>query len=302
MSRLLFARGSRGGIIRAVQQNLATEGCYTGIVDGQYGGGTERAVSSFQTQAALPITGSVDDVSWTALMRQPVPSIFERALQLTAAFEGHGFTIVEGNWDKAWLTWGIIGFTLKHGQIQEILLEIESRNPAFLRDAFGDQSAMLLKVIQSPPADQESWANSISEGANVKEPWRSGFQRLGNQPVVQGIQLERARVAYFQPAVLTATAYELISERGLALAFDVHVQNGGVNKVARAAILKRKYKNEPARRVAIASAVANAAKAVFRADVLARKLTIATGSGIVHGEAFSTDRWGIEDYAAFEQP
>jgi hypothetical protein len=32
--------------------------------------------------------------------------------------------MVAGNFDNAWLTWGIIGFTLKHGEIQKIIKEV----------------------------------------------------------------------------------------------------------------------------------------------------------------------------------
>jgi hypothetical protein len=78
-------------------------------------------VQSFQTQQSLPLTGSIDDVTWTKVMNRPIPSVYERSLQLTSTFEGHGFSKVQGNWDNAWLTWGIIGFTLKHGEVGAIL-------------------------------------------------------------------------------------------------------------------------------------------------------------------------------------
>jgi len=121
---------------------------------------------------------------------------------------------------------------------------------------------------------------------------------------VQAAQLERARHAYFAPALRTASACRLSSERGLALCFDIHVQNGGINgginNVARAAILQHPAADEQARRIAIAHAVADAAKAEFREDVRARKLTLANGTGTVHGEVFATDRWGLGEYAAQE--
>jgi hypothetical protein len=52
------------------------------------------------------------------VMNQRVPAVFDRSLQLTAAFEGHGFTKLEGNFDGAGLTWGIIGFTWSNNQLQ----------------------------------------------------------------------------------------------------------------------------------------------------------------------------------------
>jgi len=293
--RLLFGRGCRGGIVRSIQERLAAGGYYTGIIDGVYGGGTERGVSECQRRIRLPATGSVDDTTWRALMSEAIPTVFERALQLTAAFEGHGFGAVEGNWDGAWLTWGIVGFTLRDGEIAKILLGVEKTDPNLLGDAFGKQTARLLEVLRAGPATQETWANSISEGTSVKDPWRSGFERLGNQMVVQTRQLERARSAYFVPALRTAAAFHLTSERGLALAFDIHVQNGGIDSAARAAILAQPTDDEPARRVIIASAVADAAKPQFRDDVRARKLTIATGEGAVHGETFKIACWGLAE-------
>ena len=300
MARVVLGRGARGAIVRSVQEQLRAGGFYTGEVDGQFGGGTFRAVSGFQQSANLPMNGVLDDSTWTGLMKRPVPTVFERALQMTAAFEGHGFGIIQGNWDAAWLTWGVIGFTLKHGEIQKILTSVSTSNPQVMTDAFGPAAAELLNIIKAPPQRQEAWANSISEGARVKEPWRSGFQKLGAVPVVQTAQLERARADYFAPAIRTATRYQLISERGLALCFDIHVQNGGINDVARAALSLQQFADERERRIGIANAVANAAKAAFREDVRTRKLTIATGSGVVHGETFTTEAWGLGDSEADE--
>jgi hypothetical protein len=82
-------------------------------------------VSEFQRKLKLPETGAVDDVTWQGLMQADSPTLFDRVLQLTSAFEGHTFGSVSGNWDGAWLTWGIIGFTLKSGQIARILLETD---------------------------------------------------------------------------------------------------------------------------------------------------------------------------------
>jgi peptidoglycan hydrolase-like protein with peptidoglycan-binding domain len=42
-------------------------GYYTGVLDGDYGGGTERAVRAFQTAYQLPETGVIAGETWTAL-------------------------------------------------------------------------------------------------------------------------------------------------------------------------------------------------------------------------------------------
>jgi peptidoglycan hydrolase-like protein with peptidoglycan-binding domain len=50
---------------------------------------------------------------------------------------------------------------------------------------------------------------------------------------VQALQLELADRDYGQPAAETANALGLKTELGRALAFDIHVQNGGIKRSAR---------------------------------------------------------------------
>lgn len=47
----------------------------------------------------------------------------------------------------------------------------------------------------------------------------------------------------------------------------------------------------------VANAVADKAKPEFRADVRSRKLTIAVGSGKVHGGTFVLRNWGLDEFA-----
>src|SRR3989442_10151224 len=121
MARPLFSRGAKGHLITRLQRALSGSCFYTGTVDGDYGPGTERAVGEYQDGKNVPATGRVDDEAWTGLMHSEIPALFERCLQLTARLEGHGFTMVAGDFDGAGLTWGIIGYTLKHGEIQGIV-------------------------------------------------------------------------------------------------------------------------------------------------------------------------------------
>jgi len=48
-------------------------------------------------------------------------------------------------------------------------------------------------------------------------------------------------------------------------------------------------------RIIVAHAVANASKPAFRADMLSRKLTMATGAGVVHGETYVLRNWGVDE-------
>jgi hypothetical protein len=100
----------------------------------------------------------------------------------------------------------------------------------------------------------------------------------------------------------TARALGLNSELGIALAFDIHVQNGSVSSQAREQIRKQLGKhpvgNEREVRVIVANAVANQSRPQFREDVRSRKLTIATGAGAVHGGTFVLRNWGLADLPA----
>lgn len=167
--------------------------------------------------------------------------------------------------------------------------------------ARGCRGGIVKKIQQS--LNQEAWANRISEGPKkfkVAEPWRSAFARFGEQEGVQAVQIRHAYEGYLKPALETARRYRLDTELGIALCFDVQVQNGGIGPEAGAAIddarAARPPQNERAYRVLIANAVADFAKPGFREDVRSRKLTIATGAGQVHGEPFELESWGLGEY------
>jgi len=307
MERVYFARGCRGAIPKRMQTCLAISGDYAGTIDGVYGGATARAIGQVQAAHRLPVTGGVDETTWMTVTQSPLPSLGERCLQLTAAFEGHGFPIVQGNYDGAWMTWGIIGFTLKHGQIQRLILQAWSIDPGTVHAAFGNRTTELVQLMsRNRPAQLKSWANSVSIGptrSRVAEPWRSGFMALGESPLVRQLQIQRAIEGYFTPCLATAAKYNLTSELGVALCFDIHVQNGSIKPAAHANIVRRIgsdfiAQSEAQRRVVIAEAVADAASRTFGEDVRSRKRAIATGAGTVHGEFFQLQSWGLGEFEA----
>jgi hypothetical protein len=302
MTKILLAKGAKGEIVRKVQRRLQGLGFDPQGIDGDYGNNTHGAVSGFQQDAGLAPTGEVDVATWERLMGDPPPSVKDRSLQLTAAFEGHDFTLAQGNFDGAGITWGVIGFTLKHGELSKIILELHQRDPELVRQAFGMKTDELITVMKSSKAKQMAFADGISLGSKkvkLAEPWRSAFERFGEIAEVQALQLELADRDYFRPALQTAQEFDLKTELGLALMFDIHVQNGGVKPSARQEIARdlaeHTVTSEHELRVIIANAVADKARAEFREDVRARKLTIATGSGKVHGAIFLLRKWGLDE-------
>jgi Putative peptidoglycan binding domain len=305
VARVLFAQGVRGEIVRKLQRRLAARGFDPRGTDGRLGKNTRKAVRAFQRKNGLPATGTVDPKTWRKLTGGPIPPVRDRSLQLTAAFEGHDFTLAQGNFDGAGVTWGIIGFTLAHGELGKIVLEIQRRKPALVEQAFGARAQELLTILGRPRAQQLAFADSISLGASkvrLAEPWRSGFRRFGELDAVQALQLAFADRDYFRPARKTARRLRLKTELGLALAFDIHVQNGGLSSRAHEEI-RRHLAHHPIHgeqelRVIVANAVANHSRPRFREDVRSRKLTIATGAGVVHGELFVLRNWGLAELPA----
>ncbi len=93
-----------GELVKAIQRALIQHGCAL-LPDGVYGDATCEAVKTFQFRNSLAVSAIVDETTWIALMRRPIPSAAERCLHLTAAFEGHGFEVAMGDFDGAMLTW-----------------------------------------------------------------------------------------------------------------------------------------------------------------------------------------------------
>jgi peptidoglycan hydrolase-like protein with peptidoglycan-binding domain len=303
MPKVLLAKGARGELVRRVQAALADQGFDPRGADGKFGKDTAAAVTAFQQAHSFQPTGRVDVDTWTRLVGPPLPGTQERSLQVTAAFEGHGFGLAHGNWDGAGITWGIIGFTLKHSELGKIILTMFDEDPALVLQSFGENTAELIDILHAPKAVQMQFADSISLGTTktaIKEPWRSGFRAFGEQAEVQALQLELADRDYGQPAAQTANEFGLETELGRALAFDIHVQNGGIKARARkdieAALEKTPITTEQELRIIIANAVADASTS-FKEDVRSRKLTIATGTGNVHGELFVLANWGLDESA-----
>ncbi len=302
MSRKLFGTGAHGGIVGDIQRGLVAAQCDAGRVDEIYGQGTARAVKQVQFNNHVAETGDIDDVTWTAFMPGPVPSLFERSLELTAAFEGHSYTLAVGDFDGAWLTWGIIGFTMKFGKVQTIILKTNQLHPELVEQAFGDNAGTLIQIMRSTPDQQQSWADSISINGRLASPWRQQFHTLGEFPEVREIQRQIAHDEYYLPCLTTARSFGLQSELGIALCFDIHVQNGSINSTARALIQKElsSSPNPPDAelRQIIANAVADAAIPAFREDVRSRKIAIATGQGSVHGASYDLSNWGLGEFPA----
>ncbi len=306
MNRIWFAKGLRSMIAKRIQVDLLRQGFFIGaadkFADGVFGGDTESALRTLQASRGLSITGSVDDFTWKQLTVDPLPTLFERCLSITAEFEGHGFRLLQGNFDGAGLTWGVIGFTLSNGEIQNLLQEVDSASPGTLDRVLGALVHTWRAKMQLSRSDQVAWANSISScagNADVPPEWVSAFARLGDEPIVKRLQLQRAYDSYFVPAAETARKLKLVSELGVALAFDCNVQNGQsrVTSVAELAPIAGTI-SESEMRMRWARRIADLSSPNWRQDVLGRKSTLASGSATFRGRNYVLSNWGLTEEIA----
>lgn len=305
--RVYFERATGGKrlvcgiVIENIQKQLTAAGCDTKGLDGVFGRDTENAINQFQAAKGLAKTGSVTQATWAALFPGVPCAMLERALQLTADFEGHGFGKAVGNFDKAGLTWGIIGFTLSNGEVQRLLLAIDAKNPGLLDAAFGGKAPELRAMLAADRARQMQWAEDISLGTSrykILPEWADGFLALGDMPQARAEQMLRVG-DYWKRAERDFADLGLATERGLALCFDIAVQNGGVSKAEKDDIAwelsRRPGLAERDRLAVIGNVVADNGSPTWREVVRGRKLAIATGTGTVNGAGYDLRCWGLED-------
>jgi hypothetical protein len=64
-------KGSKGDLVVWAQRLLTGAGQSPGTIDGDYGPGTQTAVTNFQTAHGLPATGQIDTATWQQLIKAP---------------------------------------------------------------------------------------------------------------------------------------------------------------------------------------------------------------------------------------
>lgn len=327
----VFARGMRGDLVEQLQTALANiqvpaegggqESALVAI-DGDFGRSTQRAIQRVQAKLGHPITGVVDAALWREIVKTEWPDHFERNLSLVVPFEGHGYTKAAGNWDKAGITWGVIGFilitrakvkkkiVLRYGPLRDLLKEAFEKHEATMVAAFGDGQAKVLKLIlDATPDDLYKFAVQVSDGKKnyaLRPNWQKAFEELGNVPAIRKLQRAYAKRLYYDPAIEEAEEFgkefDMASERTDQLFFDIQVNNGGLGrkqekpsaKAALKALLAASPKARLTEKLNAITQVLATSRPKFAKDINERKGTISNGFGRVHGKDYRLEGWGIE--------
>lgn len=309
-----YGLGVEGAEVRRIQTRLKQLGNYAGAIDGRYAASTETAVKAFQTAHAIGATGVVGPQTWGALFpgeTMPPPMVDRplvyRCLALTGSFETSSpppdcFAGLSGDFDKQGISFGVLQWNFGQGSLPPMLVEMDTQHASVLKSAFGAEYAAFKSIIRASKEQQMNWARSIQTNNKVNEPWKSHFKALGSSKEFQDIEAAHA-AQVFQGAIALCHEYNLFTERAVALMFDIKTQNGSIGKDVKKLILAdfahipssgTPEAKEKARLRIVANRRAEAAKPEWVEDVRTRKLTIANGEGVVHGDAYRLDsQFGI---------
>jgi peptidoglycan hydrolase-like protein with peptidoglycan-binding domain len=312
-----YRLGSSGPEVEHIQHALKAIAIYAGPVDGTFGGGTEASVRKFQQRSGLESDGVVGKQTWNALLpNEPHPaatladkSLDYRCVALTGTFEtGTGFPEcfcgISGDFDKQGISFGVLQWNFGQGSLQPLLQEMIEEHGEITQSIFGTNFAPLREAVQLGQQRDEqqellAFSRSIQHPVThrIYEPWLGYAKALGRTKEFQNIQVRHAGKA-FERARALVSEFSLLSERSVALMFDIVTQNGSIGAVTRAQIRSDIEHLSPGlsdddREVAMLRIVANrraeAANPIWVDDVRRRKLCVANGKGIVHGIPFDLE-------------
>lgn len=301
--------GSRNDQVRALEQRLKTLDLYSGPIDGIFGGSVESGVKQYQKQHGLEPDGNVGPETWSALFpgtSQPVSALeqcplAERCLALSGAFETTSgfpecFAGLTGNFDGEGISFGVLQWNIGQGTLQPLFSQMLQNHPEVMTDIFQENLPSFSNMLSLTRQQQLAWWIAIQspDKADLFEPWRGYLLALGGTSPFQQIQMDHSKAIY-SDALLLAGEYDLHTERGLALMFDICVQNGGIGPGAKEQIAADfasspqsadLLEGEVSKLRIIANRVAESSRQQYVEDVRTRKLAIANGVGTVHGMTY----------------
>jgi hypothetical protein len=312
-----YRRGSKGPEVRQIQEKLKAQELYLGNIDGIFGGGCEGAVKRFQRRRGMLADGIVGAETWQALFdgaSLPEPEVLQeslayRCLALTGSIETgmpvpDCFAGISGDFDDQGLSFGALQWNLGQESLQPLFREMAQEHPSLLEDLCQDFYPELKAVFTSGKEEQLAWVRSIQDQRRytLAEPWQGLLKSLGRLKEFQAIEVRHAD-RLFAKARELCQEYGLWSQRAQALMFDIKVQNGSISTLVKSQILSDfdrlgaalgQEQLEQARLVIIANRRAEASNPRWIEDVRKRKVAIAKGDGMVHGQYYHlADQFGI---------
>lgn len=318
-----FGTGARGFLVKVYQDALerAAGRRMPKGADGRYGNDTATMTTEVaraagaggyplykRMQEERALFGQAGPTMWQYVGAQ-WPELYARCLQLTAGFEGTGFSGSCGpanTGDTAGVTFGLVGFTSYNGELQGLLRQARAaRSGQF--DYVGAQAlgaggfrTMLSHIAET--AERRAFERWALRDGRVTVSVQTWLAALGELDWFRRMQMEEAHKRYWSIARRQAqTLYAQPSDRAYALMFDIAVQNGGLksgelNDLV-GLISSGGYPTELDRMHLVHTALIARLRSANRPtriidDVRSRKGTIIVGSGRVHGA-----NWSLRSFA-----
>jgi penicillin-insensitive murein endopeptidase/putative peptidoglycan binding protein len=286
----------------------------------------ERLQQTLSPQpVATPFAPSADFAGWSPpeINALRLTTTFENGRPL----EFGGLT---GDFDGCGCSFGLLQWNIGSESLQPLLAEFARERLDRFTDVFGADAAAVTAVLQMKKQPQEdsctskpvnvlqtthpalAWAKSINDYSRrtpaIVGSWAEHFRRLAGDPAFRAIEARWAR-RVIDRAEGNARDLGLKTERGLALMVDCVTQNGmgwldhrrRRGEVSRRELIaqrRQEVESNLGRQVAepqfmeiIAKVVASTlGRPEWAADVLQRRLIIASGSGLRGGRNFDLAR------------
>lgn len=209
-----------------------------------YGPPTSRAVADHRQRNGIPAANTADTILLRDLVTRPAPkgaigpayvplvldtafTSLHRFVWLTSLFEtGGAFQTLNLNTDACGVSFGILQWAQKPGQLHRFLQTCHDRVPAEWARIMGDDS--ILAYTAKPNGGVDAKGVAVDPAFDLtKDPWKSRLEALGASLIVQRVQLDLAAETY-GAELARERAYVLpaTSQRGFAFLLDLVNQFG----------------------------------------------------------------------------
>lgn len=214
---------------------------------------------------------------------------FETALKITSSFEG-GYYAVNGNFDGAGLSMGMLQFNIGTGSLQPLLAEYVASNPNHALAVIGAEKLNSIKemlAMESIEA-QLQWAIGIQTDNGFILDWKDTLVSITKDSTFIDIEKKYAKSKYGERAYDYFNKFYFKSMRAYALLFDIIVQNGTQALSSNYDSILSTITGMPELEALeyLANFTAAHSSATWADDVRTRKLCIVNGAGTVHGISY----------------
>lgn len=249
--------------------------------------------------------------------REPMPpglssATLDKVLKITSSFEGEGYGQVSGNFDGEGCSVGAIQQCIGQQSLQPLLREMLTNHRDVLVRLWSEPIVDDFERFMAMRKDEQvMWCSfNLGERERPTSRWAERLRIMAVSPEYVAIQ-QKFATAIFLRAVRLADSYQLVQENGLALMFDLCVQNGGIadkhrptiaTKIANKQAAKGAGLTEDEKLEQIAIGRISFSKPRWQADAFSRKICIVRRktapftwngqrfSGKVHGDTLDLEK------------